>query len=67
MLNYYFAVTIHSFSTKGIDQVIREITLSNQFDSNLNQNHSWEAEIHFLQEALMMPVLVATTEISFAN
>ncbi len=52
MLNYYFADTIRSFLTKGIDQIIGEITLSNQFDSNLNQNHSWEAEIHFLQEAL---------------
>lgn len=52
MLNYYFADTIRSFLTKGIDQIIGEITLSNQFDSNLNQNHSWEAEIHFLQAAL---------------
>ena len=52
MLNYYYKDSISSFLTKSIDQVIGEITISNQFDSNLNQNHSWVAEIHCLQEAL---------------
>lgn len=52
MLNYYFKDSICSFLTKGVDQIIGEITISNQFDSNLNQNHSWVAEIHCLQEAL---------------
>lgn len=52
MLNYYYKDSICSFLTKSVDQVIGEITISNQFDSNLNQNHSWVAEIHCLQEAL---------------
>jgi len=52
MLNYYYKDSICSFLTKSVNQVIGEITLSNQFDSNLNQNHSWVAEIHCLQESL---------------
>lgn len=52
MLNYYYKDSIYSFLTKSVDQVIGEITISNQFDSNLNQNHSWEAEIVCLQKAL---------------
>lgn len=52
MLNYYYKDSICSFLTKSVDQVIGEITISNQFDSNLNQNHSWVAEIHYLQKAL---------------
>jgi len=52
MLNYYYKDSICSFLTKSVDQVIGEITVSNQFDSNLNQNHSWVAEISYLQEAL---------------
>ncbi len=52
MLNYYYKDSICSFLSKSVDQVIGEITISNQFDSNLNQNHSWVAEIHYLQKAL---------------
>lgn len=52
MLNYYYKDSICSFLTKGVDQIVGEITISNQFDSNLNQNHSWVAEINCLQEAL---------------
>ncbi len=52
MLNYYYKDSICSFLIKSVDQVIGEITISNQFDSNLKQNHSWVAEIHCLQEAL---------------
>ncbi|MEA5046254.1 MAG: DUF2075 domain-containing protein [Petrimonas sp.] len=52
MLNYYYKDSICSFLTKSVDQVIGEITISNQFDSNLNQNHSWVAEINCLQKAL---------------
>ena len=52
MLNYYYKDSICSFLTKSVDQVIGEITISNQFDSNLNQNHSWVAEINYLQKAL---------------
>lgn len=52
MLNYYYKDSISSFLAKSIDQVIGEITISNQFDSNLNQNHSWIAEIQCLQKAL---------------
>lgn len=52
MLNYYYKDTLSSFLTKSVDQVVGEITLLNQFDSTLNQNHSWVAEIHCLKEAL---------------
>ena len=52
MLNYYYKDSICSFLTKSVDQVIGEITISNQFDSNLNQNHSWVTEINCLQKAL---------------
>ena len=52
MLNYYYKDPICSFLAKSVDQVIGEITISNQFDSNLNQNHSWVAEINCLQKAL---------------
>jgi DUF2075 family protein len=52
MLNYYYKDSICSFLTKSVDQVIGEITISNQFDSNLNQNHSWIAEVQCLQKAL---------------
>src|SRR5690554_1762451 len=52
MLNYYYKDSICSFLTKCVDQVIGEISISNQFDSNLNQNHSWIAEVQCLQKAL---------------
>jgi hypothetical protein len=52
MLNYYYKDSIQSFIVKTTEEVIGEITLSNQFDSNRNQNKSWELQISILQQAL---------------
>ncbi len=52
MLNSYFKDDIQSFIKKSREEIIGEITLSNQFDSNRNQNKSWELQIYILQEAL---------------
>ena len=52
MLNYYYKDDIPSFISKSTKEIIGEITLSNQFDSNRNQNKSWEFQIYFLQKAL---------------
>ncbi len=51
MLNYYYKDSISSFFTKSTKEIIGEITLSNQFDSTLNQNKSWEVQIPLLKEA----------------
>lgn len=52
MLNYYYKDSIHSFSEKSTEEIIGQITLSNQFDSTLNQNKSWEIQIPILKKAL---------------
>ena len=52
MLNYYYKSSIDSFITKSREEIIGQITLSNQFDSNRNQNKSWELQIYILQKAL---------------
>ncbi len=52
MLNYYYKDSIESFITKSKEEIIGQITLSNQFDSNRNQNKSWELQIYILQKAL---------------
>lgn len=52
MLNYYYKEDIQSFITKTREEIIGKITLSNQFDSNRNQNKSWELQIFILQKAL---------------
>ena len=52
MLNYYYRDNIKSFLSKNTEEIIGQITLSNQFDSNRNQNKSWEYQIHFLKKAL---------------
>ncbi|MDR4506777.1 MAG: DUF2075 domain-containing protein [Candidatus Brocadiaceae bacterium] len=52
MLNYYFKDDIQSFITKSTEEIIGQITISNQFDSTLNQNKSWEVQISILKEAL---------------
>lgn len=52
MLNYYFKDSIESFLQKSITEVIGCITLSNQFDSTVNQNKSWNLQIAILQKAL---------------
>lgn len=52
MLNYYYKEKIQSFIEKSREEIIGEITLRNQFDSNRNQNKSWELQIYILQKAL---------------
>lgn len=52
MLNYYYKDSINSFISKSREEIIGEITLSNPFDSNRNQNKSWELQIYILQKAL---------------
>ena len=52
MLNYYYKDNIDSFLKKSRAEIIGQITLSNQFDSNRNQNKSWELQIYILQKAL---------------
>lgn len=52
MLNYYYKDTIESFLTRSKEEIIGLITISNQFDSNLNQNKSWEQQIPILKNAL---------------
>ena len=52
MLNYYYKDEISSFVAKSTQEIIGEITISNQFDSNRNQNKSWELQIHILQKVL---------------
>jgi len=52
MLNYYFKDTIQSFAQKSTEEIIGLITLANQFDTNINQNKSWEVQIPILKNAL---------------
>ncbi len=52
MLNYYFKDSIKSFLEKSNEEIIGAITLSNQFDSILLQNKSWEQQILILKKAL---------------
>ncbi len=52
MLNYYYKDSIAVFQQKSIEKIIGEIILSNQFDSTINQNKSWEQQILILKTAL---------------
>ena len=52
MLNYYFKDTIESFQLKSNEEIIGLITISNQFDSTITQNKSWEQQILILKDAL---------------
>ena len=52
MLNYYFKDTIVSFLQKSAEEIIGSITMSNQFDTTINQNRSWEQQIPILKHAL---------------
>lgn len=52
MLNYYYKDSIKAFLSKSAEEIIGEITLSNQFDSNRNQNQSWEYQIYLLKKTL---------------
>lgn len=52
MLNYFYADSIGMFQQKSTEQILGQLTLSNQFDSTLNQNKSWETQIPILKRAL---------------
>lgn len=52
MLNYYFKDSIQSFLNRSTEEIIGQISLSNQFGSILTQNKSWESQIPILKEAL---------------
>ncbi|MFI5185741.1 MAG: DUF2075 domain-containing protein [Chitinophagales bacterium] len=52
MLNYYYKDSIESFLNKSTEAIIGSITLSNQFDSTLFQNKSWEDQIEILKTAV---------------
>lgn len=52
MLNFYYKDSIHNFLKKSHEEIIGEITISNKFDTTLNQNKSWEVQISLLKEAL---------------
>lgn len=52
MLNYYYQDNIQSFIKKSTEEIIGQITISNQFDSTLNQNKSWEIQIPILKQTL---------------
>jgi hypothetical protein len=52
MLNYYYSDSIEQFLLKSTEEIIGSITLSNQFDSNRNQNQSWEQQIPLLKKSL---------------
>ena len=52
VLNYYFKDTIESFLVKSTEEIIGAITMSNQFDSTINQNKSWDEQISILKSAL---------------
>jgi DUF2075 family protein len=52
MLNYYFKDSIQSFINKSTEEIIGQISLSNQFGSILTQNKSWESQIPILKKTL---------------
>ena len=52
MLNFYYKDSIDTFLNKNIEEIIGSISLSNQFDSTINQNKSWEQQISILKKAL---------------
>lgn len=52
MLNYYYKDELKSFYKKSIQEIIGQISIFNQFDSNKLQNKSWQAQIQILKTAL---------------
>ncbi|MES2617310.1 MAG: DUF2075 domain-containing protein [Bacteroidota bacterium] len=52
MLNYYYKDSIDSFLKKPKDEILGQITSSNEFDSTQLQNKSWEQQIPILKSVL---------------
>lgn len=53
MLRYYYCDTIEEFQRKSTKEIFGIISSSNQFDSNSNQNKSWEYQIELLKNILV--------------
>jgi hypothetical protein len=53
MLNYYYKNSIAKFLSQSIQEIVGEITLSNEFNSQQTQNKSWEHQIRILQRELV--------------
>jgi len=53
MLNFYYSNSIEQFHLNSTNEIIGAITRSNQFDSNMNQNKSWEKQIDILKKSLI--------------
>lgn len=53
MLNYYYKNSIEKFLNQSIQEIVGEITLSNEFNSQQTQNKSWEHQIRILQRELV--------------
>lgn len=52
LLSYYYKDSLKLFSQKTTEEIIGAITLSNQFDSTLLQNKSWQLQIPILKNAI---------------
>ncbi len=51
-MNYYYRNTFSNFLLNSTDEIIGNITRSNEFDSSFLQNKSWEQQIPILKRAL---------------
>lgn len=54
MLNYFYKDSINAFLRKSTEEIIGQISISNPFDSTVNQNRSWEMQIPMLKNALKL-------------
>ena len=52
MLNCYYKDSVELFLRKSSNEIIGQITIANQFDSNTNQSKSWVEQIKILKKAL---------------
>jgi hypothetical protein len=52
-VNYYYRNTIGDFLQRSTDEIIGNITRSNEFDVTFMQNKSWEQQIPILKNALL--------------
>lgn len=52
MHNYYYRNSLAKFLNQSVHEIVGEITLSNEFNSQQTQNKSWEHQIRILQKQL---------------
>ena len=48
----YYQSSISTFQNQSTEEIIGQITTSNQFDSTRNQNKAWEQQINILKKSL---------------